>query len=341
MRSKTTLMALLVLAIAAVAHWLTRGPPFAVLTSTVDQPAAVDAPPAASAGSSQVASASPSSPRSPNAPSHPVTPTTSASATLPVPASAAAPIAKPEPIALDRPLTLAELERRARDGDAKAARELAEALSDCGAVISSNSVRSVAAQSAFSGSEDPIALQRLRESFLGARAAECRARFSDPDPEVNRRMWYAAVEEAWARAAARGDRFALMMEPLMSPTSWPPSAATLNALRDRALAHVDLRQPRSLVEVGVFADLLSRYSNSTAWRLVACDLGYDCAANGELAHTMCLSQSDCFSVGYEQYLLERLPPREWEAVQRQRQLLLRDLRAGNFAGALEGPPGGG
>ncbi len=237
--------------------------------------------------------------------------------------------------------TIAELERRSRAGDRDAVRQLAEALRECSAALAAMKPMPPEQIGAFGPNPYYTEMHSRRLAFLGPRAQECRAVFNDPDAEINQRNLEEAMRLAYTDALAVGDFMARMWAVLDEGQTYPPPASVLAQLRALSLANLDARNPQSLLDLAPFSNLISPIDTEHAWRLAACDLGYDCAANGRLARRLCVDSGTCFGGSYEEFLLSRLSPRQWEIVQAQRARLLHQLRNGNLSGVIQGPPNGG
>ena len=340
MRSRSALSLILVALVMAAGAWILHKPdslasPTAALTPAIGANAALAAAPAAIALSTPApaAAAIPDTATMPER-SSTATPSANDSATQPGQATAGTDADAKAP-------TLAELDRRARQGQPGAARELAMALDECMGALVSFKPDPYDQLSAFGRSSELQQSQARREFYLGARADECRALFNDPDPRINQRNWYEAVLAAWARAVSTGDPFARIIAALSSRQQWPPPAAELAQMRDWSLAHLDARRPQTLVDLAEVSSVISPIDSESAWRLVACDLGYDCRPDGALARSLCLQGRGCFTGTYEEYLLGRVSPRQWEIIQTQRAELLRHLRSGNLASVIQVLPGDG
>lgn len=236
--------------------------------------------------------------------------------------------------------SLAELERRARAGDAKAARDWVDALGQCFEMLSSGA-----------GSAAPRFLSYLDLSQRGdgrkppevipaAWSAECHQLFPDPDHEAAALRAQAMREEALRLWAATGDPFGQLAASTIT-LQWPPPLESWRQQQGWASAYLDPANPQTLVDLAQTFAYGSRFAFAEAWRLAACDLGYDCAAGGALQMSLCQRSAGCASGSYEEELLQSLPPRQWQLVQGQRRELLHMLRRGDTRGVFDIPPPGG
>ena len=257
-----------------------------------------------------------------------------AAAAAPTPAEA--PESAPETSVPGR--SLAELERRARAGDAKAARDWADALMQC-------------VQLVYSEAEAPprylnhlnwalVGDRRQRPLATGPLADECRQIFPNPDIEAARPLLQSMIAEALGLWAATGDPFGQLAASMQS-LEWPPSVEHWQQQQAWASAYLDPANPQTLVDLAQVFAFGSRYRYQEAWLLAACDLGYDCSAGGALQMSLCSRSGVCAAEAYEEELLQSLPPRRWQIIQSQRRELLDRLRRGDARGVFDVPPPGG
>lgn len=236
--------------------------------------------------------------------------------------------------------SLAELERRARGGDAKAARDWVDALSQCARLVFSDSQQ-----------PPPRYLSHLdwtlvgerrnhRAEMLGALVDECRQLFPIGDMQAGSAQAQSLIEEALRLWAATGDSFGQLAASMMS-LQWPPLAESWRQQQAWASAHLDPANPQTLVDLAQVFAYGSRFRYEEAWLLAACDLGYDCSAGGALQTSLCLRSELCSTGAYAEDLLQSLPPRRWQIIQRQRRELLDMLRRGDTRGVFDVPPPGG
>ncbi|MBL8246470.1 MAG: hypothetical protein JNL89_19890 [Rhodanobacteraceae bacterium] len=254
------------------------------------------------------------------------------------PTLAEAPESAPETSVPGR--SLAELERRARAGDAKAARDWVDALERCidsvfgGSLISESQFVSHLNANLF------LASRAERALLLEAPSGECRALFPVSDINVAGMQAQSMFAEALRLWAAAGDPQGQLVASMFRNRTWPPPADLWRQQQAWATSHLDPSDPQTLIDLTGFA-AGSRYPREEAWLLVACDLGYDCSAGGALQTRLCLSNYSCGRGSYEEALLQELPPRQWQVVQRQRRELLDRLRRGDTRGVFDVPPPGG
>ncbi len=276
----------------------------------------------------------------PTARSDHATPST-LTATAPSSAEAVSTAAPPSP-ASEPPESsgsrFAGLERRARAGDRKAARDWAEAVMECGATTYGAEVN--AKPSHVSHLNWSLVEQRfeLRAELLGSLVDECRQLFPPADQEQAMLQWQSMVNEALELWAASGDPYGQLVD-AHRERSWPPPLDEWRAEQALAAAHLDPRNPQTLVDLGEAFAEGSRFM-SEAWTLAACDLGYDCSAGGALHRRMCLNQMFCFEGSFEEVSLRLLSPRQWQIVQAQRRALLAMLQRGETAAIFDVPPPG-
>lgn len=236
--------------------------------------------------------------------------------------------------------SLAELERRARAGEAKAARDWVDALGQCIEMLSAKA--------------SPAAPRFLRHLDLSQRgdgpkptdaipavwAEECHQLFPDPDREAAALQAQTMREDALRLWAATGDPFGQLAASTIT-LQWPPPLERWRQQQGWASAYLDPANPQTLVDLAQTFAYGSRFAFSEAWLLAACDLGYDCAAGGALQMSQCQPSTGCPSGSYEEELLQSLPPRQWQLVQGQRRELLQMLRHGDTRGVFDIPPPGG
>jgi hypothetical protein len=246
----------------------------------------------------------------------------------------------PESKASEKPGSrLAALERRARSGDRKAARDWAEAVMECASL----------AFTAQFGQKPPTYVMHLgalmdrprnalQAELMGSLKDECKLLFPEMDEQRAMLQFQTVAYEALDLWAASGDPYGQLLN-AQREQLWPPPLEAWRAQQALAIAHLDPGDPQTLVDLSdAFAEG-SRFT-STAWTLAACDLGYDCAAGGALQRRMCLHQTYCFDGSYEEELLRLLPPRQWQIVQGQRRVLLDMLQRGDLAATFDIPPPG-
>ncbi len=235
-------------------------------------------------------------------------------------------------------LSLRQLRERAARGDKAAARELADSLLECGSTFDRGRRSASEAYSAFGSAAAYGESAALQLVYIGdARLAECRAMFGDPDPRLNRQAWWKEVMSAWRQAAAAGDVFAQIVAPLFETPGQPTEESSLR-MQALAASYLDPNRPFTIADL---ADIVPGFSTAyypEVWRLVACDLGYDCGAGGEMTRRSCLSGDVCTTLSYERHLLDTSAPRRWEILQAQRRDLLERLRSGNTRGIFGAPP---
>ena len=332
MRNRLTLLA--IVAVAALA-WVAIDQGLVAGAGTTHSPRAVDSsatlPPQIDVDSSTAPA---------QTPEHAASPATAPTA----PAIADAASADAQPSAESEPSQksgsrLAALERRARTGDRKAARDWAEAVMECA---------NLAYEAQF-GPKPPtyvmhlralldLPQKALRAELMGSLTGECQLLFPEMDEKRAMLQFQTAVYEALALWAASGDPYGQLLNAQREQT-WPPPLETWRAQQTLAVAHLDPGNPQTLIDLAMtFADR-SRFSGE-AWVLAACDLGYDCAAGGALQRRACLSMNYCFEGSYDEDLLRLLPPRQWQIVQGQRRVLLDMLQRGDLAATFDIPPPG-
>lgn len=259
----------------------------------------------------------------------------------PTSADAASTAEQPSP-ATDAPeksgSRLAALERRARAGDRKAARDWVDAIDDCAmAMYGQQMVPRLTHLSHFGWNQfEPQ--HALRAELLGGLMGECAALFPPADRERAMQQARDLLVEAIRLWAASGDPLGLLAQSSIQST-WPPPPDQWRQQQAWAAAHLNAANPQTLIDL-VHSSDTSRFSNVEAWRSAACDLGYDCAAGGALARQMCLEEMQCFAGSYEEELLQRLPPRQWQIVQAQRRALVEMLQRGDTAAIFDVPPPG-
>lgn len=252
-----------------------------------------------------------------------------------VPTSADAPESAPETSVPGR--SLAELERRARSGDAKAARDWVDALERCLDTVFGDSLIVESRFVSHLNANLFVASRAERMQVLGPPSGECRALFPVSDINVAGMQAQSMFQEALRLWAATGDPHGQLVASMVRNRTWPPPADLWRRQQAWATSHLDPGDPQTLIDLTGFA-AGSRYPREEAWRLVACDLGYDCSAGGALQTRMCLSNYHCGRGSYEEALLQELPPRQWQVVQRQRRELLERLRRGEVRGVFDVPP---
>lgn len=233
---------------------------------------------------------------------------------------------------------LAALERRARSGDREAARDWAEAVMECAAVTYGAQFDATPEYARHLDWRPVGSANALRMELLGDMVEECRLLFPETDEERAMLHWQSMVYEALALWAASGDPYGQLLD-AHRVRHWPPPLDEWRAEQALAIAHLDPGDPQTLVDLSESFAEGSRFM-SEAWTLVACDLGYDCAAGGALYRRMCRDQMYCFEGGYEAWLLQLLSPRQWQIVQGQRRTLLEMLQRGEHAATFDVPPPG-
>lgn len=262
-------------------------------------------------------------------------------ATAPVPVEAIRDPAAYPPAAASANAALArvaELERRARSGDKAAIRDWVDALSECAAVLSfpTRQAEYLSHLQLMSGYDAAVA-----ESWKQPLRAGCEAVFPDYSSERGAALAMQRLDQALQLWAASGDPLGQLIG-LQRTLTLPMPAERWQQMQTAASAYLDPARPQTLVDVsdGYFQSY-SRFPSTAAWRLAACDLGYDCAPGGAMNRYLCLQVSECFEGAYEAYLTRTLPPRQWQAVQGQRRALLELLRAGDTRTPFDVPPPGG
>lgn len=233
---------------------------------------------------------------------------------------------------------LAARERRARAGDRKAARDWLDAIVECAAVSSAAQFGPKATHLSHLGWNLFEQQYALRVELLGSLADECRILFPATDSQQAMLQLQNLIREAIGLWAASGDPLGQLAQ-AQYDGAWPPPPDQWRRQQGWAIAHLDPGDPQTLIDLEFYADA-SRFSSQTAWRLAACDLGYDCAAGGALQRVLCLRELQCFQGSYEEELLQRLPPREWQIAQAQRRALVEMLRRGDTAAIFDVPPPG-
>ncbi len=179
----------------------------------------------------------------------------------------------------------------------------------------------------------------MRVELVGSLLDECAVMFPPADRERAMQQAQELVVEAIRLWAASGDplgRLALSQ----FEASWPPAPDQWRQQQAWAAAHLNATDPQTLIDLASSFSGISRFNSGAAWRLAACDLGYDCAAGGALAREMCLNELQCFAGSYEEELLQRMPPRQWQIAQAQRRALVEMLRRGETATIFDVPPPG-
>ncbi len=276
----------------------------------------------------------PTAPLAPQAAQAPVEPAAEAA----VPTSADAPESAPETSVPGR--SLAELERRARSGDAKAARDWVDALGRCIDTVFGDSLIVESRFVSHLNANLFVASRAERMQMLGPPSGECRALFPVSDINVAGTQAQSMIEEALRLWAATGDPFGQLAASMMR-LQWPPPTDLWQQQQGWASAYLDPGNPQTLVDLAQVFAYGSRYPFSEAWQLAACDLGYDCSAGGALQMSLCLRSAVCSAEAYEAELLQTLPPRQWQIIQGQRRELLDRLRRGDMRGVFDVPPPGG
>lgn len=233
---------------------------------------------------------------------------------------------------------LAALERRARAGDRKAARDWVDAIVECAAVSSAAQFGPKATHLSHLGWNLYEQQYALRVELLGSLADECRILFPATDAQQTILQQRNLIREAIGLWAASGDPLGQLAQ-AQYDGAWPPPPDQWRRQQGLAIAHLDPGNPQTLIDLDFYSDA-SRFSSQTAWHLAACDLGYDCAAGGALQRVLCLRGFQCFQGSYEEELLQRLPPREWQIAQAQRRALVEMLRRGDTAAIFDVPPPG-
>lgn len=231
---------------------------------------------------------------------------------------------------------LAALERRARAGDRKAARDWLDAIVECAAVSSAAQFGPKGTHVSHLGWNLFEQQYALRVELLGSLADECRILFPAMDLQQAMLQLQNLIREAIGLWAASGDPLGQLAQ-AQYDGAWPPPPDQWRRQQGWAIAHLDPGNPQTLIDLEFYIDA-SRFSSQTAWRLAACDLGYDCAAGGALQRVLCLRGFECFQGSYEEELLQSLPPREWQIAQAQRRALVEMLRRGDTAAIFDVPP---
>jgi hypothetical protein len=234
---------------------------------------------------------------------------------------------------------LAALERRARAGDRKAARDWVDALIQCAAVSSNLQLGSTRTHLSHLDWNLYEPQHALRVELLGSLVDECRLLFPATDSQQAMLQLHNLIREAFGLWSASGDPFGQLARAQIDG-AWPPPPDEWQRQQALAAAHLDAADPQTLIDLAEFYTDASRFSSQTAWRLAACDLGYDCSAGGALQRVLCLRELQCFQGSYEEELLQRLPPRQWQVAQAQRRALVEMLRRGETAAIFDVPPPG-
>jgi hypothetical protein len=232
---------------------------------------------------------------------------------------------------------LAALERRARAGDRKAARDWFDALIQCAAVSSNLQLGSTRTHLSHLDWNLYEPQHALRIELLGSLVDECRLLFPATDSQQAMLQLHNLIREAIGLWAASGDPFGQLAQANFDSV-WPPPPDEWQRQQALAAAHLDAANPQTLIDLAEFYTDASRFSSQTAWRLAACDLGYDCSAGGALQRVLCMRELQCFQGSYEEELLQRLPPRQWQIAQAQRRALVEMLRRGETAAIFDVPP---
>lgn len=233
---------------------------------------------------------------------------------------------------------LAALEGRARAGDPKAARDWLDVIVECAAVSSAAQYGPKATHLSHLGWNLFEQQYALRVELLGSLADECRILFPAVDAQQAMLQLQNLIREAIGLWAASGDPLGQLAQAQYAG-AWPPPPDQWRRQQGWAIAHLDPGNPQTLIDLEFYSDA-SRFSSQTAWRLAACDLGYDCAAGGALQRVLCLRGFQCFQGSYEEELLQSLSPREWQIAQAQRRALVEMLRRGDTAAIFDVPPPG-
>lgn len=234
---------------------------------------------------------------------------------------------------------LAALERAARAGNRKAARDWMDAIVQCASAMYGDHFDPPQTHLSYLGWNFVEPQRALRRELLGGLIDECRMLFPQTDREQAMLQARSQFEEAIRLWAASGDPLGRLMEAQVDMMA-PPTLDQWRQQQTWATAHLNASDPQTLVDLAEAFTAGSRFNSDAAWRLAACDLGYDCAAGGALQRQMCLRESHCFSGSYEQELLQRMPPREWQIAQAQRQMLVEMIRRGDIAAIFDVPPPG-
>lgn len=231
--------------------------------------------------------------------------------------------------------SLAELERRARAGDAKSARDWVDALVQC-------------ARLAYSQGPEPsrylshldwalVGDRRIRQAEAhGPLSEECGQLFPVRDLAAGSAQAQSMIEEALRLWAATGDPLGQLAASTIS-LQWPPPAELWRQQQAWASAYLDPANPQTLVDLAQVFAYGSRF-RAEAFRLAACDLGYDCSAGGSLQTRLCQTSEVCGSDAYAAELLQTLPPREWQMIDAQRRALAVMLQRGDTRGVFDLPP---
>jgi hypothetical protein len=233
---------------------------------------------------------------------------------------------------------LAALERGARAGERKAARDWVEAIEKCAmAMYGQQMVPQPTHLSHLSWNLfEPQ--HALRIELLGGLVEECGTLFPPADRERAMQQARDLIAQAIRLWAASGDPLGRLAQSQIE-TGWPPPPDQWRQQQAWAAAHLNVADPQTLIDLAYHSDA-SRFTSEAAWRLAACDLGYDCAAGGALARRICLGELQCFAGSYEEELLLSLPPRQWQIAQAQRRALVEMLRRGETATIFDVPPPG-
>lgn len=235
---------------------------------------------------------------------------------------------------------LAELEGLARTGDRKAARDWVDALGQCVDVVFGDR-RSPPARFRSHLDWNLVGARRgPRADLHGAWVDDCRQLFPDPDGEAAGLLAQSMIEDALRQWAATGDPLGQLAASMIA-VQWPPPLDVWRQQQAWATAHLAPADPQTLVDLAQVFAHGSRFPSAEAWRLAACDLGYDCSAGGALQARLCQISEICSNAPYEEEQLQSMPPRQWQIVQRQRRELLEWLRRGDIRGLFDVPPPGG
>lgn len=277
----------------------------------------------------------------PTATSDHATPSTT-TAVAPTSADAASTAAQPSPaseLAESSGSRLAALERRARSGDRKAARDWVDAIVQCASAMYGQHIAPRPTHLSYLDSNLFEPQHAMRLELLAGLIDECGMMFPPADREQAMLHAQQLIVEAIRLWAASGDPLGRLAQSQFE-SSWPPPLEQWRQQQAWAAAHLNAADPQTLIDLAGSFTYTSRFNSGTAWRLAACDLGYDCAAGGALARQLCLNEMQCFAGSYEEELLQRLPPRQWQIAQAQRSALVEMLRRGEVTTIFDVPPPG-
>lgn len=152
---------------------------------------------------------------------------------------------------------------------------------------------------------------------------------------ASHRIGSAETKQLYKRAADGGDMTALAQK---FADASPSLAPELAAKVIRGI--VESGDPYAISEMSTalegdysssFMPVAGSLVDSSAWQLVACDLGMDCGARSYIVRQMCVFGGICGAGGYREVLSEAvLSPRDFQRAEQVEAFILQAIKSGDY-----------